>query len=75
MTRHTLVMASFLMKTHVMGAGPTGCMVALALAHQNQRVVFELEGFLLLPRSASVFVSGLLDSSVHTNVQLGRHWL
>ena len=39
MTRHTLVMASFLMKTHVMGAGPTGCMVALALAHQNQRVV------------------------------------
>ena len=39
MTRHTLVMASFLMETHVMGAGPTGCMVALALAHQNQRVV------------------------------------
>ena len=38
MTRHTLVMASFLMETHVMGAGPTGCMVALALAHQNQRV-------------------------------------
>jgi 2-octaprenyl-6-methoxyphenol hydroxylase len=32
-------MASFLMETHVMGAGPTGCMVALALAHQNQRVV------------------------------------
>ena len=39
MTRHTIVMASFLMETHVMGAGPTGCMVALALAHQNQRVV------------------------------------
>ncbi len=39
MTRHTLVMASFLMETHVMGAGPTGCMVALALAQQNQRVV------------------------------------
>ena len=39
MTRHTAVMASFLMETHVMGAGPTGCMVALALAHQNQRVV------------------------------------
>ena len=33
MTRHTLVMASFLMETHVMGAGPTGCMVALALAY------------------------------------------
>ncbi len=39
MTRHTLVMASFLLETHVMGAGPTGCMVALALAQQNQRVV------------------------------------
>ena len=39
MTRHTLVMASFLMETHVMGAGPTGCMVALALAKHNQRVV------------------------------------
>ena len=39
MTRHTLVMASFLMETHVMGAGPTGCMTALALAQLNQRVV------------------------------------
>ena len=39
MTRHTLVMASFLMETHVMGAGPTGCMVALALAKHNHRVV------------------------------------
>ncbi len=39
MTRHTLVMASFLLETHVRGAGPTGCMVALALAQQNQRVV------------------------------------
>ena len=46
MTRHTLVMASFLMETHVMGAGPTGCMVALALAQQNQRVVlFDPQAF------------------------------
>jgi 2-octaprenyl-6-methoxyphenol hydroxylase len=39
MTRHTLVMASFLFETNVMGAGPTGCMTALALAQHNQRVV------------------------------------
>ena len=39
MTRHTHVMASFLFETHVMGAGPTGCMTALALAQLNQRVV------------------------------------
>ena len=39
MTRHTHVMASFLFETHVMGAGPTGCMTALALAQLNRRVV------------------------------------
>ena len=39
MTRHTAVMASFLMETHVMGAGPTGCMVALALAKHNHAMV------------------------------------
>jgi 2-octaprenyl-6-methoxyphenol hydroxylase len=39
-------MASFLLETHVMGAGPTGCMVALALAQQNQRVVlFDPQAF------------------------------
>ena len=32
-------MASFLFETHVLGAGPTGSMTALALAQHNQRVV------------------------------------